>query len=279
MRQHLSGHAKARLVLSRTGGILIALGILFLATPLPTRANHVSVDELLKRIFTDPDPVPYEMTADFEGTLTISGKGGQKLGARAAGSFREWRATQGGPKRRSVNITTLDLPLLLRPFSSNLRKLIQERIEREEGTLEILSDYDMFQLSETPGGRIILAGIRQDIVTEVLRRYGRGAEVKDTGTRRAIAKWLYQPRQRESIDRPGGPYLVTVVTDEEGRLYSLIAQYDWGPVETKIEWGTAAGRTAWRAVKMDSSTELNRYGRVVATMVLRFSNHCFDCRR
>jgi hypothetical protein len=258
--------------------ILVLAAVTLLIAPLPTRANHVSVDELLKRIFTDPDPVPYEMTADFAGTLTVAGRG-QRLGARAAGSFREWRAVQGGPKRRSVNITTLDLPLLLQPFSSNLKRLIQERIEREEGTLEILPDYDMFQISETPGGRIVLGGVRQDIVTDVLKRYGRAAEVKDPGTRRAIAKWLYQPRQREIIDRAGGPYLVTVVTDEEGRLYSLVAQYDWGPVETKIEWGTAAGRTAWREVKMDSTTELSRFGRVVGTMVLRFSNHCFDCRR
>ncbi len=258
--------------------LLLALTLLLLSPP-PTYANHVSVDELLKRIFTDPDPVPYEMTADFDGDLTIAGRGGQKLGARAAGSFREWRAVQGGPKRRSVNITRLDLPLLLQPFSANLKKLIQERIEREEGTLEILTEYDMFQISETPGGRIILGGIRTDIVTDVLRRYGRAAELKDVGTRRAIARWLYQPGQREIIDRPGGPYLVTVVTDEEGRLHSLIAQYDWGPVETKIEWGPAAGRTAWREVKMDSSTELARYGRVIGTIVLRFSNHCFDCRR
>lgn len=172
--------------------ILVLAAVILLLAPPPTRANHVPVDELLKRIFTDPDPVPYEMTADFDGTLTVAGRG-QRLGARAAGSFREWRAAQGGPKRRSVNITTLDLPLLLQPFSSNLKRLIQERIEREEGTLEILPDYDMFHIADTPGGRIILGGVRQDIVTEVLRRYGRGADAKDPGTRRAIAKWLYQP--------------------------------------------------------------------------------------
>ncbi|MGH2454560.1 MAG: hypothetical protein ACRDF5_12540 [bacterium] len=261
------------------GRILVVLtAVVLLVAPPPSEAGHLSVDELIKRIFTDPNPVPYEATADFDGTLTVVARG-QRLAARAAGSFREWRAVPGGLRRRTVDITTLDLPLLLRPFSGNLKRLIQERIEREEGTLEILPHYDMFIVAETSGGRIILGGIRRDIVTEVLTRYGRAGDAKDDATRRAIAKWLYLPGQREMIIRPGGPYLVTVLTDEEGLLYSLITEYDWGPVETKIEWAVTHGHALWREVKMDSSTDLTGIGRLDATLVLRFSNHCYNCRR
>lgn len=81
------------------------------------------------------------------------------------------------------------------------------------------------------------------------------------------------------IIRPGGPYMVTVVTDEAGQLYSLIAVYDWGPVETKIEWATSGERQIWREVTMDANTELSGMGRVDAILELHFNNHCFNCRR
>lgn len=258
--------------------LLFLVPALLLLGPLAADAGHVPVDLLMSRIFTDTNPTPYEVTAEFEGTLTVQARG-TRLVARTAGSYREWRAVQGGPRRRQVAVTTLDLPFLLRPFAGNLKQLIEERVEREEGALEILPHYDMFLVADAPGGRIILGGVRRDIVTEILQRYGRAGDPKDEATRRAIARWLYQPGQREMIVRPGGPYLVTVVTDEQGQLYSLTAEYEWGPVETRIDWAVVAGRATWREVKMDASSDQPGVGRLDGTLVLRFSNHCYNCRR
>ncbi len=241
-------------------------------------AGHISVETVVGRIFNDPAPNPYDVTADFEGTLTIYYRG-SRLDARAEGSYREWRSAFGQPRRRQVAITTLDLPLLLRPFAGSLKQLIEERIEREEGTLEILQHYDFFLIEDTPDGRVVIGGVRRDIVTDVLVQFGRANEAKDEAVRRHIARWLYQPTQRQRAVRPGGPYLVTLVSDEQGALYYLVFAYDWGEVETQIEWATVSGISIWRNVKMDTSTELRGLGRVDGTLILKVSNHCYNCKK
>jgi len=257
--------------------IALILGLL-VAGPLVADAGHIPIETLLPRIFSDANPTPYEVTAEFEGTLTLENKGG-RLSARAAGSYREWRSAFGQPKRRQVSVTTLELPLLLRPFAGQLEKLIEERIEREEGAFEIFPHYDLFIVEDAPGGRVVVGGVRRDVVTEVIERYGRASDVKDEAVRRHIARWLYHPRQRSQIVRPGGPYLVTVVSDEQGQLYSLALHYDWGQVETQIQWVTVSGRPIWREVKMDTTTELRAVGRVDGNLHLKFSNHCYNCKR
>lgn len=251
---------------------------LLLAGPMAADAGHVSVEAVVGRIFTDVSPTPYEVTADFEGTLTIHYRG-SRLEARAEGSYREWRSAFGQPKRRQVAITTLDVPLLLRPFTGALKRLIEERVEQEEGTLEILPHYDFFIIEDAPDGRVVIGGIRRDIVTEVLERFGRANDAKDEAVRRHIARWLYQPTQRRRVIRSGGPYLVTVVTDEQGTLYHLVFTYDWGEVETQIAWATVSGISIWREVKMDTSTELRGLGRVGGILSLKVSNHCYNCKK
>ncbi len=258
---------------------LILLALL-LAGPLPAGASHVPVEVLLQRMFTDPSPAPYEAGALFEGDMVAMWRGG-RLTVKAAGSYREWRATPGGLRRRHVTITRLDLPLVLRPFEANLKKLLAERVEQEEGTLALLDEYDVFIAEELPAGRFLLGAVRKDIVTDIIRRYGQASDLRDAGVRRAVARWLYQPGQRALVTRPGGPFLITAEVDEEGTYYSLLLTYDWGPVGTEIDWVRVGGRLLWRQVKMDTSLELRGLGRIDGQMHLRFRDHCFNsgCRR
>ncbi len=264
--------------------VLLALAVLLLgsspspAGTLQAQAGPPPVDVILRRVFTDPNPEVYEVTSDFEGTAVITWKGG-RVRARAAGNLREFRATVGGPRRREVTITTLDLPLVLQPFNRGIKNLIAERITREEGTLGLMELYDVFITGDLPGGRFVIGGVRADIVTEIMERYGRTGEAKDVMVRREVARWLYQPRQREMVVRGGGPYLITLVADEQGFYYRLLLQYDWGPVETQLDWGTSAGRQVWREVKMDASTDVRGLGHVEGRMNLRFSNWCYNCKK
>jgi len=260
--------------------VILGVVVLALAVPLPAAANHIPVETLLQRMFTDPAPTPYDATADFDGDVVITWRAG-RITARAAGSYREWRLTFGAPRRRQVTITRLDLPFVLRPFEGNLKSLIEQRIEREEGALSLLDDYDVFIAEELPNGRYVLGAVRKDIVTDVMQRYGRASDLKDVNVRRAIAKWLYLPRQRELVTRPGGPYIVTAVVDEQGTYYGLQLIYDWGPVGTELDWANVGGRLIWREVKMDAAMDVRGIGRVEGKMSLRFSNHCFNgsCRR
>jgi hypothetical protein len=252
---------------------------LLLALVVPAGANHVSVDALLQRVFNDPNPVAYDVTADFDGTFVFVWRGG-RLTARLRGNYREWRAVAGQPRRRQVNITEIEVPLLLRPLVPGLKRLISERLDQEEGALEILDEYDVFIAEELPNGRYLLGGVRTDIVRRVMQRYGRSAEEqKDQNVRRAVAKWLYQPAQREMIVRPGNPYKVTLDVDEEGTYYSLLLQYDWGPVGTKLDWGRSAGRLIWRNIKMDAQMDAPGFGRIEGKLDLTFTNYCFNCTR
>src|SRR3990170_2037355 len=132
-----------------------------------------------------PLPAAYDATADFDGDVVITWRAG-RITARAAGSYREWRLTFGAPRRRQVTITRLDLPFVLRPFEGNLKSLIEQRIEREEGALSLLDDYDVFIAEELPNGRYVLGAVRKDIVTDVMQRYGRASDLKDVNVRRAI---------------------------------------------------------------------------------------------
>ncbi len=260
--------------------LILGLLVLALAVPLPAAANHIPVETLLQRMFTDAAPTPYDATADFDGDVVITWRGG-RITAKVVGSYREWRPTHGAARRRQVTITKLDVPLVLRPFEGNLKSLIEERIEREEGALSLLDDYDVFIAEELPNGRYVLGAVRKDIVTDVLQRYGQASDLKDVNVRRAIARWLYLPRQRELVTRPGGPYIVTAVVDEQGTYYGLQLIYDWGPVGTQLDWTNVGGRLIWREVKMDASTDVRGLGRVEGKMSLRFRNHCFNgtCRR
>jgi len=256
----------------------LAVLAVFLVAATPAGASHVPIEVLLSRLFTEPAPVPYELTASFSGGVLVTWRGPQ-LTAQATGNFREWRAVHGGPKRREVTITTLEVPVLLRPLTPALKDLIKDRLEREGADQSLPGEYDLFIVDELPGERYILGGIRADIVTEIMRKYGRGLDLKDAAVRREVARWLYQPRQREMILRSGSPYLVMLLIDENGTYYRVLLQYDWGPVESQFEWASVNGQLLVRELKADASSDVRGFGHVTARLNLRFSNHCYNCRR
>jgi len=257
---------------------VITSALILLAAAAPAAGSHVPIEVLLARLFNDPAPMPYELTASFAGEIVVTWRG-PTVAVRGEGRFREWRSTFNGPKRREVTITNLDVPPVLHPLTPALKNMIKERLEREGADQALPGEFDLFIAEALPGERYILGGIRTDIVTEVIEKYGRRSDLKDAAVRREVARWLYQPRQREMIVRPGGPYLAMLLIDAQGTYYRLLLQYDWGPVESHFEWTSVNGQLLVRELRADTSSDVRGFGLVRARMHLRFSNHCYNCRR
>lgn len=273
-RQH------GRRSVSGSGLILIAaLVIASMSTGgTPAFAQAPSVDILITRLFNAEEKEPYELTADFTGSLALVVRGA-RLAIVAAGSFLEWRS-EDGVKRRKVTIKRLDLPLLLRPFAGPLRQLIEERVETQSETPETFHAHDVFLLNELPERRYTLVGVHRSIVDEMFDRFGRPEDKQDTATRRKIAQWLYtSPSMRDSIVRPGPPYALRAVVDEAGVLYELTLFYNWGEVGTRIAYVFVNGQPVWQQVASDAVSELGGIGRVDGELLLTFTNHCVNCRR
>lgn len=241
-------------------------------------AQAMTVDALLARIVSEPHPQPYTMTADFTAQLTLHVTTG-KVTVHAAGTLAESRTANGEPRRRKATITRLDVPLLLKPFSNSIRGALAELIETENKPGEFLPTQDMFVAEERAGGRYALGGVRQDIVTEVMTKYGQTALLKDPSTRRAIAKWLFAPSQRPSIVRGGGagPYALAALVDDTGLVHQLTLFYDWGQVGSRLSFVMIGGRPFWREVVSDTSSEVAGLGRVDGLLVLQIANHCLNC--
>lgn len=237
-----------------------------------------SVDTLLARLFGSEDKTPYELTADFSGTLTLVVRGGRFI-AVAAGSFQEVRKSD-GIKRRKVTITRLDLPVLLRPFRSTLRRVIEEKVETQSESPETFHDHDIFVQSELPGKRYMLIGVHKDIVDEAIDKYGKPEHKKDPATRRRIAHWLYtSPSMRDMLVRTGPPYVLQAILDDGGTLYELTLFYNWGEVGTRISYITVNSQPVWQQVSADATSELSGFGRVDGKLLLNFSNHCVSCKK
>jgi hypothetical protein len=235
----------------------------------------VTLEALLDRVGNDPNPHPYTMTADFAADFTLRTLTGTFV-VRAGGSLVESRTTD-GPRRRRATVTRLDVPVLLRPFTSAIRKAVTDLIETEVRPAEVIPHMDVFLVEERPP-RYLLGGVRSDIVTETMNRYGQQALVRDAAVRRQIARWLWAPSQRTAIVRPGpGPYLLTATVDETGLVHQVSLAYDWGQVGNRILFVTVAGRPFWQEVTSDSSSEVAGLGRVDGLMVLRVTNHCVNC--
>jgi hypothetical protein len=244
----------------------------------PAVAQAPSVDALLAHLFGSEDKTPYELTADFSGTLTLVVRGG-RFTAFAAGSFQEVRKSD-GVKRRKVNITRLDLPVLLRPFRGTLRRVIEEKVETQSESPETFHEHDIFVHGELPGKRYLLIGVHKDIVDEAIDRYGKPEHKKDAATRRRIAHWLYtSPSMREMLVRTGPPYALQAVLDEGGTLYELTLFYNWGDVGTRIAYIIVNGQPVWQQVAADANSELSGFGRVDGKLLLNFANHCVNCKK
>jgi hypothetical protein len=250
--------------------VLAALTISGVAT-----AHTVTVDALIARVVTEPNTHPYQMTADFTTRATFALNAG-KWSVLAVGMMVETRPS-GEPRRRKATVTRLDLPVVLRPFSGSIRQYVIDLIETERRLAEFVPLFDIFIQQELGGGRFVLGGVRQDIVTDVMTTYGQTGYLKDPAARRAIARWLYAPSQRASIVRPGHAYVLTAQVDENGLVHQLTLHYDWGVLTNRFAFVTLGGRAFWREVAGDTSTELTGFGRVDGTMLIQFSNHCLNC--
>lgn len=258
-------------------GLVVVLAIELVAGR-PARAQAPSVDTLLARLFSTEDKTPYDLTADFNGQLVLSIRGG-RLVVVAEGSFLESRGVD-GVKRRKVTIKRLDLPLLLRPFSGAVRRVIEEKIETQAETPETFHAHEMFILTELPDRHYVLVGVHRSIVDEAIDRYGQPQDKRDPLVRRKIAQWLFtSPTMSEFLVRPGPPYALRAIVDEDGQLYELALFYEWGEVSTRISYVLLNGQPAWRQITADTVSELAGVGRVDGQLVLNFFNHCANCRR
>jgi len=261
----------ARLPLSsarRGAAVLAALLVTFSATTIG-RAQTPTVDTLLLRLFDINVTEPYELNADFSGVLEVTIKR-SRLVVSADGSFLEWRGTD-GIRHRQVMVHNLNLPLLLRPFATSIRNVIADKIETQAENPETFHAHDIFLLTEQPDQRYVL---------DAIDRYGHAEDKLDVITRRKIAQWLYTaPTMKEFIARPGPPYALRAVIDENGVLYELVLSYDWGEVSTRIEYIWIGGQPLWSEVQADTLSNLAGVGRITGKLLLRFTNHCVNCKR
>lgn len=241
-------------------------------------AQGMSVDMLLARVTTEPDQQPYTLTADFTARLMLNIPTGV-VPITGAGSLVESRPAVGQSRQRRVTVTSLQVPILLRPFSSGVRDALKNMIESEPKAVEFLHTLDVFVVDELPGGRYQVGGVRQDIVTEVITKYRQTAMLRDVTARRAIAKWLHSPSQRASIVRGGGVYMLTAVVDEAGVVHDLTLFYEWGHIRSQATFVTIGGRSFWKDVASDTSTLVAGLGRVDGHLVLHITNHCLNCSR
>src|SRR3990170_6652026 len=227
-REYNEGTVKAyhlpvvrRLATAALLSIALAGGLTVPARSQPT------VDTLLARLFGSEDKTPYELIADFNGTLTLVVRGA-KTTAVAAGSFVESRGAD-GVRKRKVNITRLDLPILLRPFGNSVRRIIEEKVETQSESPETFHEHDIFILGEQHG-RYVLVGVQRAIVDAAIDLYGKPEDKRDPEVRRRIARWLWTSPQRENIVRPGPPYALRTAVDEGGLIYELTLFYNGGEV-------------------------------------------------
>ncbi len=262
---------------ARAAAVALAL-VLALGAAGPGWAQIPLVDYLLGRLFGTEEKTPYELTADFTGTLTVTAKG-SRLAAEAEGSFLESRGID-GIRRRKVTIHKLFLPFLLRPFTASLRRAIEEKIETQAEDPDTFYAHDIFFVAELPDRRSELAGVHRDIVDDAIDRYGKPADKLDVATRRKIAEWLYSaPTMRDFIARPGPPYALHATVDADGVLYDLVLFYDWGEVSTRIGYVLVNGQMVWAHVVADTVSNLSGLGRVTGQLALNFTNHCVNCKR
>lgn len=270
--------ARTPLPVARRSSAVLATLLMTLLAATPGRAQTLTVDVLLARLFDINVTEPYELNADFSGILEVVVKR-SRLVVSADGSFQEWRSTD-GIRHRKVVVHELTLPVLLRPFASSIRNVIEDRIETQAENPETFYAHDIFVLSEQPGRRFALAGIHRAIVDDAIDRYGRAEDKLDVATRRKIAQWLYTaPTMKEFIARPGPPYALFAVVDDNGVLYELVLSYDWGQVSTRIGYIWIGGQPLWSEVQADTVSNLAGVGRVTGRLLLRFTNHCVNCKR
>lgn len=251
--------------------------MLTLASAAPVRAEAPSANELVARLLSTRATPPYELRADFSGTLTLTIRGNQYT-AVTTGSFRESYRT-GEPRRREAAVHHIQLPVLLRPFTRAFGSLIAQGIETDPEDPKTFDNQDSFVLDSRPEGRYRVAGIRRDIVDEAIDRYKAGASKQDTATRQAVAKWLYTSAwMRSWILRSGPPYAFLATVSDSGLLYELTTFYDWGQFSTKIGYAVVNDQPVWQELISDVIGEAPGVGAMNGRLTVTFANYCMNCR-
>lgn len=250
---------------------IIAVAVLLALILTSPVSSQVTVDSLLGRIISADAREQYELSAEFQADLILV-VGGRRTVGHASGVLRESRRA-GGPRRWRITVHRLDLPLLLRPFASTLRSLIEERAESQSESLESFDSHDFF-IQEEIGGRYVLVGVRSDVVNDAIDRYGKAADRQHTETRRRIAQWLFtSPGMRNFLVRTGPPYAMRLVVDEQGVVYETVLFYNWGQAVTKITYTNVGGRPAWHDVQTTIDSEVAGLGHVEGQLMLQIRNY------
>ncbi len=279
----LPAYSAQRVAASQGSGTTHAITM----APVPHRSPHggegrgqeqeVEVDVLLARAVGTGSQETYELTADFQGSLTVTVRGAP-FTAFAVGSYHESRKP-GELRKRQITVRQLDVPFLLRPFTGSVKDLIEKKTELQSDNPATFSGHDIFLLEEQPGGRYVLSGVHRYIVDEAIDRYGGGANKTNIAFRRNIAKWLFTaPTMRPWIVRPGPPYALRTLIDDQGLIYNLELFYDWGQLGSRVSYVVVQGKSVWREIVTDTMTDLSGIGHVEGQMTLTFSNHCLNCR-
>jgi hypothetical protein len=255
------------LKMPRIAGFAVVLTVFAVSPAL----SQVTVESLLGRIISADNRDQYELTAEFQADLVLVASGRRTRG-HAAGTLRESRRA-GEPRRWKITVQRLDLPLLLRPFASTLRSLIEDRAESQSQSLETFNSHDFF-MDEASSGRYVLIGLRRDIVNEAIDKYGKPADRQDPETRRRIARWLFtSSSMRDLVVRSGPPYALRLVVDEQGLVYENVLFYKWGQAVTKITYTNVGGRPAWHDVESTISSDISGLGHVDGLLLLQIRNY------
>jgi hypothetical protein len=242
----------------------------------PARA-HDTVETLITQIFGASDAPAYELQAHVRGMFSLTSSTGGFIAGTATGNFREWR-TPGGPKQWRVTVQDIELPWLLRPFSSTVRASIEKKVEEQSEAFQNFRDYDVFITDEQTGGETVLVGLRRDLVDEAITRFGRSVDMHDMAIRREIAEWLFSaPSMQSWIKRGGKPYALKVVTDESGLVHELQVFYERSQIGMKFSYLTVGTRPAWREVDSTfANSNAKGLGRVEGQLKLGFADHKLD---
>src|SRR5579864_7193184 len=132
--------------------------LLTLVVALPGSAQAPSVDELVRRALAPKPSDVYTMRADFDVLLAVHYGGGGLLTVTARGTLTEWHRP-GEPLHRTLTIREMRLPLMLRPFTRLVQRVIKERIETQPDDLPDAHAHDFFLVDGAPEDRYTLGGV------------------------------------------------------------------------------------------------------------------------
>ena len=253
--------------------------LLTLLLALPGCGQTRSVGDLVRLALAPKPSELYTMRADYDLMLTVRYGGGGLLTTTARGALTEWHRPR-QPLHRNITIREMRIPLMLRPFSGLVQRVIKERIETQPDDLPDVAGHDFFLLDGASKDQYVIGGVRRDIVTETLAAYQnpRPGTSNDPETRRVVAKWLFSsPTMKSRVIRSGPPYAMKGVIDAQGLLRAFDLFYNWGILRTQIAYGLINGAPVWNRLQTDVASDLPTLGHVTGEVTISLSNECLDC--